>query len=90
LVLGGSVPIAVVVNPPSSAKYGFWTNAARTPEPAQWLDGARQHDGSWWPDWDGWLSRKSGRKVAARDPTRGGLPALDDAPGASVKVRAPG
>jgi len=41
-----------------SAKYGFWTNAARVHEPAQWLGGARQQEGSWWPDWDTWLSRK--------------------------------
>lgn len=87
-VLGGSGHIAGVVNPPSSAKYGYWVGARRPPEPQAWLAGAKQNQGSWWPDWDAWLARKSGAKVAARDPATGGLPALEEAPGSYVKVRA--
>ena len=43
--------------------------------------------GSWWNDWDKWLSEKSGAKMPARVPGSGGLPAIEDAPGSYVKVR---
>ena len=88
-VLGGSGHIAGVINPPPSTKYGYWTNDARAADAEQWLSGAQKHEGSWWPDWHAWLARKSGAKVAARDPAAGGLPPLEDAPGAYVKVRSP-
>jgi len=87
-VLGGSGHIAGVINPPSSAKYGYWTNARRTEDPDRWLAQATLHDGSWWGDWAGWLHRKSGAMVPARVPGAGGLPALEPAPGRYVKVRA--
>lgn len=87
-VLGGSGHIAGIVNPPASAKYGYWTSAKRPADPAAWLAGAQQNDGSWWPDWDAWLARKSGAKVPARDPAAGGLQPLEDAPGSYVAVRA--
>ena len=88
-VLGGSGHIAGVINPPPSTKYGYWTNDARAADAEQWLRGAEHHEGSWWPDWQAWLVRKSGAKVAARDPAAGGLPPLEDAPGIYVKVRSP-
>ena len=88
-VLGGSGHIAGVINPPPSTKYGYWTNDARAADAEQWLRGAEHHEGSWWPDWQAWLVRKSGAKVAARDPAAGGLPPLEDAPGNYVKVRSP-
>jgi polyhydroxyalkanoate synthase len=87
-VLGGSGHIAGVINPPSSSKYGYWLNARRPAEPKAWLAGAKHADGSWWPDWQAWLGRKSGGKVPARDPAAGRLVALEDAPGGYVKVRA--
>ena len=87
-VLGGSGHIAGIVNPPTSAKYGYWTSAKRPADPAAWLAEVQQNDGSWWPDWDAWLAKKSGSKVPARDPAAGNLPPLEDAPGSYVKVRA--
>jgi polyhydroxyalkanoate synthase len=87
-VLGGSGHIAGVINPPSSAKYGYWTNAKRVANPEGWLAGARHVDGSWWPDWAAWLAKRSGAKVTARAPGAGGLPAIEAAPGNFVKVRA--
>jgi polyhydroxyalkanoate synthase len=87
-VLGGSGHIAGVINPPSSTKYGYWINPRRPADPKAWLAGAERREGSWWPDWQAWLARRSGPKVAARDPAVGGLPPLEDAPGRYVKVRA--
>ncbi len=87
-VLGASGHIAGIVNPPAANKYGYWTNAKLPPDPETWLAGAEQHAGSWWPDWMAWLSRRSGKKVPARDPGDGKLTPLEDAPGSYVKVRA--
>jgi polyhydroxyalkanoate synthase len=87
-VLGGSGHIAGVINPPPSTKYGYWTSRRRPRSAEAWLATAEHHAGSWWPDWQAWLAPKSGRKVAARDPTKGPLKPVEDAPGSYVKVRA--
>ena len=87
-VLAGSGHIAGVVNPPDSGKYGYWTNEELPPDPADWLAGATQHEGSWWNDWSAWNAAKAGPMVPARVPGEGGLPAIEDAPGSYVKVRA--
>ncbi|SLN45441.1 PHA/PHB synthase family protein [Oceanibacterium hippocampi] len=88
-MLAGSGHIAGVINPPSAKKYQHWINDSRkkyaTAE--EWLADATEKPGSWWEDWDRWLSRKSGPKVPARIPGEGGLKAIEDAPGSYVKVR---
>ena len=55
-VLSGSGHIAGVVNPPAGGKYQYWTNDnIRDVKLADWLKGAQEHKGSWWPDWRrGW------------------------------------
>lgn len=65
-VLAGSGHIAGVVNPPAKNKYGHWLNNKWPDTPTEWLDGAKAHDGSWWPHWDKWLvKRGAGEKTAA-------------------------
>jgi polyhydroxyalkanoate synthase len=88
-MLAGSGHIAGVVNPPRNKKYQHWLNetAKNPPTLDEWKAGAQEFPGSWWNDWDKWLSEKSGPKVAARVPGEGGLPAIEDAPGSYVKVR---
>jgi polyhydroxyalkanoate synthase subunit PhaC len=88
-MLAGSGHIAGVVNPPSAKKYQHWLNEVATNPPTlpEWQAGAVEHPGSWWNDWDRWLSEKSGAMVPARIPGAGGLPAIEDAPGSYVKVR---
>jgi polyhydroxyalkanoate synthase len=86
-VLGGSGHIAGVINPPPSTKYGFWTNGRRPADPETWLASAIHHEGSWWPDWHQWLSKRSGRMVPARDPANGPLQPIEDAPGSYVRER---
>ena len=88
-MLAGSGHIAGVVNPPKAKKYQHWLNeTAKNPSTlAEWQASAREYPGSWWNDWDKWLSEKSGAKVPARVPGEGGLPAIEDAPGSYVKVR---
>ena len=80
--------IAGVVNPPSGNKYGYWTNAQLPPSPDAWLENATQHQGSWWPDWYGWLKTYAGGEVAARQPGDGRLTPIEDAPGSYVRVMA--
>src|ERR1700760_2280190 len=56
-VLSGSGHIAGVVNPPSANKYQFWTNdRIKDISLADWIKGAEEHKGSWWPHWREWLS----------------------------------
>jgi len=86
-VLGESGHIAGVINPPAKKKYGYWTNTGSPASPDEWLDTARHHAGSWWPDWNRWMSRHGGGKVPARKPGAGGLPALEAAPGSYVLKR---
>ncbi len=84
-VLAGSGHIAGVINPPDTNKYQYWLNADEPWEVDAWLRGATEHAGSWWPDWDAWLSFQSGEMVAARHPGDRNLPVLEDAPGTYVK-----
>jgi polyhydroxyalkanoate synthase len=85
-VLSSSGHIAGVVNPPGG-KYGHWTNDRNPPTADQWFATATQHDGSWWPDWEEWVSQFAGGTVPARQPGDGKLTPLEDAPGSYVKVR---
>ena len=85
-VLAMSGHIAGVVNPPSANKYGYFTGElAATPD--AWLEAAAAHDGSWWPDWDAWVSEHDGGEATPREPGDGALPVIEDAPGRYVKVR---
>ena len=85
-VLAMSGHIAGVVNPPSANKYGYFTgNIAETPD--AWLESAAAHEGSWWPDWDAWVSEHDGGETPAREPGAGARPVIENAPGRYVKVR---
>ena len=87
-VLSGSGHIAGMINPPIANKYGYWTNDARPHDADEWLAGAKQHQGSWWPDWRKWLTPYLGKEVPPRIPGKGKLKALEDAPGSYVRIRA--
>lgn len=89
-VLGGSGHIAGIINPPGAEKYGFWTNAELPANADAWFKGATQTTGSWWLDWQNWVSQHGGKKVPAREPGQGELEALEDAPGSYVRVRSEG
>lgn len=88
-VLGGSGHIAGIVNPPAANKYGYWTNPVQPlPEtPEEWFADATQSEGSWWTDWQAWMTHLHDKRVPARDPAKGVLPVIEDAPGSYVKFR---
>ena len=87
-VLAASGHIAGVVNPPEGGKYSHWINEQLPPDPDAWFVGATELAGSWWPDWQRWVTSHSKERVPARVPGSGALPAIEEAPGSYVKVMA--
>ena len=87
-VLAASGHIAGVVNPPEGGKYSHWVNEELPPSPDEWFTGATELAGSWWPDWQRWVTAQDKAMVPARVPGEGKLPALEDAPGSYVRVMA--
>ena len=85
-VLAASGHIAGVVNPPEGGKYSHWLNPNLPEDPEAWFQGATEIAGSWWPDWQRWITAMDKRQVKARTPGDGKLPVIEDAPGAYVKV----
>ena len=85
-VLAASGHIAGVVNPPDGGKYSHWINPELPENAEDWFHGATEIAGSWWPDWQRWITALDKKTVPARVPGDGKLPALEDAPGSYVKV----
>ncbi len=85
-VLAASGHIAGVVNPPEGGKYSHWINTELPEDPEEWFRGATEMAGSWWPDWQRWITALDKRQVKARTPGDGRLKPIEDAPGSYVKV----
>ncbi|MFU1606137.1 PHA/PHB synthase family protein [Sulfitobacter pontiacus] len=89
-VMTQSGHIAGIVNPPSKGKYGHYTNDNLSLDHEDWLEGAKFHEGSWWPRWGAWLENCSDGKVDARIPGEKGRDTLGEAPGTYVVRKARG
>jgi polyhydroxyalkanoate synthase len=90
-VMGASGHIAGVINPPAAKKRCYWTGSETTfPKDAeQWIAKAKEHAGSWWPDWAAWLKTHAGKQIAApKAYGKGKYKAIENAPGRYVKARA--
>ena len=85
--MAGSGHIAGVINHPDANKYQHWTNDHLPGSVEGWRAGAVEHPGSWWPHWATWLKARSGKLIPARDPAKGPLKPIEDAPGSFVRVR---
>ena len=67
-VLGGDKELAVVksghiqsfVNPAATSRYDYWEGPPASGDPDQWMAGATEHHGAWWPQWLEWLTARSG------------------------------
>ncbi len=81
--LAASGHIAGVINPPAKKKYSYWSSDSVPAQPDEWLKDAAQHEGSWWPHWQEWISGFTGGITAARRIKN----AIEDAPGSYVKVK---
>jgi polyhydroxyalkanoate synthase len=89
-LLAGSGHIAGVVNPPAAQKYQYWVNDRPSKSLEEFVEGAEEHKGSWWPDWIEWVKSQNPKTVDARGariPGEGKLEAIEDAPGRYVKAR---
>jgi polyhydroxyalkanoate synthase subunit PhaC len=89
-LLAGSGHIAGVVNPSGSKKYGYWTNGNAAETLEDFIAGAEEHQGSWWPHWLEWLRAQDPAQVRVRGrrrPGGRGDPVIEDAPGRYVKTR---
>ena len=89
-VLAGSGHIAGVVNPPSAGKYQYWTNDGEFSSLQEFVAGAAEHPGSWWPDWIEWVAAIAPKRVKAsgsRKPDAKENMAIEDAPGRYVRMR---
>jgi len=93
-VLGASGHIAGVINPPARGRRHYWAHkgvfaSGKAPVHADdWLQGAQQHAGSWWPDWIRWLSEHAGE--LRRAPAQAGnsrYSVIQAAPGTYVSVK---
>ncbi len=87
-IVSESGHIAGIVNPPSKKKYGHYTNDDLSGTADEWMANATYNEGSWWPRWEAWLAKRSGKMVAAREPGDSEHPALAPAPGTYVRKKA--
>ncbi len=90
-VMGASGHIAGVINPPAANKRCYWTGSETSfpKDVNQWMSKAKEHAGSWWGDWSGWLKSHAGKQIAAPKAFgKGKYKAIENAPGRYVKERA--
>ncbi|MEO1381602.1 MAG: class II poly(R)-hydroxyalkanoic acid synthase, partial [Pseudomonadota bacterium] len=81
--------IQSLINPPGNPRAKFMTNDGEHSSPEEFLEGAKQNKGSWWPHWMHWMNERSGDKVKA--PTGYGsrkYKEMDLAPGTYVHAKA--
>jgi polyhydroxyalkanoate synthase len=92
-VLGASGHIAGVINSASKNKRSHWVNQTngrnRPKTAAEWLAGATEVKGSWWPEWAKFLAENGGKDVPPpAQPGNERYRAIEPAPGRYVKERA--
>lgn len=87
-VLAGSGHIAGVVNPPASGKYQYWINEAGATSLDDFVAGAVETKGSWWPDWIKWIEAQDAARAPAK---KARIPSVNEelgaAPGRYVRTR---
>lgn len=64
-LLAGSGHIAGVVNPPEANKYQYWENENKVDTLEDYIEGAKETPGSWWPAWIKWMEEQAKAKVKA-------------------------
>jgi len=87
-VLSNSGHIQSIINPPGSPKATYIENPKLSGDPRAWYYDAKHVDGSWWPQWLGWIQERSGaRRETSMTLGNANHPLLDAAPGIYVRVR---
>jgi polyhydroxyalkanoate synthase len=89
-VLSSQGHIQALVNPSGNPKGRYFTNtdaigSAEQLDADTWLEGATQHQGSWWDHWSAWLGeRDGGRKAAPKSLGSTANPTQMPAPGSYI------
>jgi polyhydroxyalkanoate synthase len=87
-VLAASGHVAGVINPPAKNKRSHWLNDELDCDAIDWLAGAKEQPGSWWPDWDAWMKRRSSGTVPApKEAGNANYSVIELAPGRYVKTK---
>ncbi|MFC5694115.1 class II poly(R)-hydroxyalkanoic acid synthase [Pseudomonas sp. GCM10022186] len=87
-VLSNSGHIQSILNPPGNPKANYYENGKLSSDPRAWYYDARHVQGSWWPQWLGWVQERSGEQretimaLGNQD-----YPPMEAAPGTYVHVR---
>jgi polyhydroxyalkanoate synthase len=86
-ILSQAGHMQAILNPPGNPKAKYFKHKKdKTPADVdEWMAGAEEIAGSWWPHWIEWLQERSGKKVDA--PHESGSkknPAMEAAPGLYV------
>jgi polyhydroxyalkanoate synthase len=58
--------IQSLLNPPTTSKRTYFLNSELPDTAKQWLEGAEETAGSWWPFWSDWLTSRANGEVAAK------------------------
>lgn len=88
-ILGASGHIAGVINPPAKNKRYYFENNQILPTAQEWLEGAKQITGSWWPNYTKWLEQFGGQqKPASKIFGNAQHKKMEAAPGIYVKEKA--
>jgi polyhydroxyalkanoate synthase len=78
-----------VINPPHKNKRYYYENDKIAPTAEEWLEGAKQVPGSWWPNYTKWLEKFGGeQKPASSTFGNSKYKKLEPAPGMYVKEKA--
>ncbi|MDP3978414.1 MAG: class II poly(R)-hydroxyalkanoic acid synthase [Pseudomonas sp.] len=87
-VLSNSGHIQSILNPPGNPKANYLESGKLSADPRAWYHDAQKHDGSWWPEWLGWIQARSGEQRQT-PPALGNRkhPPMEAAPGTYVHVR---
>jgi poly[(R)-3-hydroxyalkanoate] polymerase subunit PhaC len=87
-VLGASGHVAGVINPAAKNRRSYWIGENLPQDSDTWLAGAVEKRGSWWPDWNTWLSPFGGKRVKTRKRLGSAkYKPIEPAPGRYVKQR---
>lgn len=65
-ILSQSGHIQALLNPPGNPKAKYFVNPNKPPAKVdEWMLGAQEQPGSWWPRWKAWLQARSGERKSA-------------------------
>lgn len=87
-VLSASGHVAGVINHPSQNKYCYWVNAEnKSQSDIEWIKSAQEKAGSWWLEWERWMEKYQGQRVAAHQVNPDHI--IESAPGRYATQPAP-